>query len=79
MSQLNFIDKNNNFRRKYNLMTSIISVILFSYPLVPRSHIDDEYSNMLYTDPQILITTSRDPSSRLLQFLKEMAIVIPNS
>lgn len=79
MSQLNFIDKNNNFRRKYNLMTSIISVILCSNHLVPRSHIDDEYSNMLYTDPQILITTSRDPSSRLLQFLKEMAIVIPNS
>ena len=79
MSQQNFIDKNNNFRKKYNLMTSIISVILFSNHLVPRSHIDDEYSNMLYTDPQILITTSRDPSSRLLQFLKEMAIVIPNS
>ena len=34
---------------------------------------------MLYTDPQILITTSRDPSSRLLQFLKEMAIVMPNA
>jgi U3 small nucleolar ribonucleoprotein protein IMP4 len=34
---------------------------------------------MLYTDPQILMTTSRDPSSRLLQFLKEMAIVMPNA
>ena len=34
---------------------------------------------MLYTDPQILITTSRDPSSRLLQFLKEIAIVMPNA
>jgi U3 small nucleolar ribonucleoprotein protein IMP4 len=34
---------------------------------------------MLYADPQILITTSRDPSSRLLQFLKEMAIVMPNA
>ena len=34
---------------------------------------------MVYADPQILITTSRDPSNRLLQFLKEMAIVIPNA
>lgn len=47
-----------------------ISVILLFYHSVPRTHIDDEYANMLYTDPQILITTSRDPSSRLLQFLK---------
>jgi U3 small nucleolar ribonucleoprotein protein IMP4 len=34
---------------------------------------------MIYSDPQILITTSRDPSKRLLQFLKEMAILIPNA
>lgn len=51
-------------------MMLIISVNKYSYYLVPRTHIDDEYANMLYTDPQILITTSRDPSSRLLQFLK---------
>ena len=50
-------------------MTSTTSVFHTS-KVVPRSHVDDEYSNMLYTDPQILITTSRDPSSRLLQFLK---------
>lgn len=47
--------------------------------LIPRTHVDDEYANMLYSDPQILITTSRDPSSRLMQFLKEMAIVMPNA
>lgn len=59
-------------------MMLIISVICI-FISVPRSHVDDEYSNMLYTDPQILITTSRDPSSRLLQFLKEIAIVMPNA
>ena len=47
--------------------------------LVPRTHIDDEYANTIYSDPQILISTSRDPSSRLLQFQKEMAIVLPNA
>lgn len=30
-------------------------------------------------DPKILITTSRDPSSRLQQFAKELRLVFPNS
>ena len=34
--------------------------------LVPRSHIDDEYEEAKYRDPQVLITTSRNPSMRLL-------------
>lgn len=37
---------------------------------VPRSHIDDEYAHAGETDPKVLITTSRDPSSRLTQFAK---------
>lgn len=42
--------------------------------------IDDEYANSLgVKDPKVIITTSRDPSSRLTQFLKEMRILIPNS
>jgi U3 small nucleolar ribonucleoprotein protein IMP4 len=36
----------------------------------PSSHIDDEYANAGIEDPKILITTSRDPSSRLTQFAK---------
>jgi U3 small nucleolar ribonucleoprotein protein IMP4 len=35
--------------------------------------LDDEYYNMGMRDPRILITTSRDPSSRLLQFSKVLA------
>jgi hypothetical protein len=31
---------------------------------------DDEYYNLGMREPRILITTSRDPSSRLLQFSK---------
>lgn len=30
-------------------------------------------------NPKVMITTSRDPSSRLSQFAKEMRLVIPNS
>eukprot|EP00244_Chara_vulgaris_P014945 TRINITY_DN9753_c0_g1_i1.p1 TRINITY_DN9753_c0_g1~~TRINITY_DN9753_c0_g1_i1.p1 ORF type:complete len:292 (+),score=47.85 TRINITY_DN9753_c0_g1_i1:61-936(+) len=44
-----------------------------------QTHIDDEYGICGETDPKILITTSRDPSSRLIQFVKEMKIVFPNS
>jgi U3 small nucleolar ribonucleoprotein protein IMP4 len=45
----------------------------------PRSHIDDEYARAGVSDPKIVITTSRDPSSKLLQFAKEMRLVFPNS
>ncbi|TFK76011.1 Brix-domain-containing protein [Pluteus cervinus] len=45
----------------------------------PRSHIDNEYSRAGVQDPKIVITTSRDPSSKLLQFAKEIRLVFPNS
>jgi U3 small nucleolar ribonucleoprotein protein IMP4 len=41
---------------------------------VPRSHIDDEYAHAGETDPKVLVTTSRDPSSRLIQFAKVRAV-----
>lgn len=44
-----------------------------------NNHIDDEYSKAGVVDPKILITSSRDPSSRLTQFLKELRLMIPNS
>lgn len=46
---------------------------------VPRTHIDDEYARAADRDPRPLITTSRDPSSRLVQFAKELKLVFPNS
>ncbi|KAF9966515.1 snoRNA-binding rRNA-processing protein imp4, partial [Mortierella alpina] len=45
----------------------------------PTSHIDDEYARAGVYDPKVLVTTSRDPSSRLQQFAKEMRLVFPNS
>ena len=46
---------------------------------VARSHVDDEYAHAEERDPKILVTTSRDPSSRLVQFSKEMKLVLPNA
>ncbi|ORX63112.1 Brix-domain-containing protein [Hesseltinella vesiculosa] len=45
----------------------------------PTTHMDDEYARAGVFDPKILITTSRDPSSRLQQFAKEMRLIFPNS
>ncbi|RSH87913.1 snoRNA-binding rRNA-processing protein imp4 [Apiotrichum porosum] len=45
----------------------------------PRSHVDDEYAKVGTYDPKVVLTTSRDPSSRLLQFSKEMRLVFPNA
>lgn len=43
------------------------------------SHEDDEYRWAGVEDPKIMITTSRDPSSRLKMFAKELRIIFPNS
>jgi len=40
---------------------------------------DDEYAFVGVKDPRVLVTTSRDPSSRLQQFLKELRLVIPGA
>lgn len=45
----------------------------------PSTSVDDEYSSAGQYDPKILVTTSRDPSSRLSQFSKEIRLAIPNS
>ena len=43
---------------------------VLSNVLEPSSLIDSEYAKAGILDPKIVITTSRDPSSRLLQFSK---------
>ncbi|KIY47477.1 Brix-domain-containing protein [Fistulina hepatica ATCC 64428] len=45
----------------------------------PSRYMDNEYARAGVQDPKIVITTSRDPSSKLLQFAKEMRLVFPNS
>lgn len=43
----------------------------------PTSHIDDEYANAANAPPHVVVTTSRDPSSRLAQFAKELRLIFP--
>lgn len=43
------------------------------------SNEDDEYRWAGVEDPKIVITTSRDPSSRLKMFVKELRLIFPNS
>uniref|UniRef100_A0A1B6DSS8 Brix domain-containing protein n=1 Tax=Clastoptera arizonana TaxID=38151 RepID=A0A1B6DSS8_9HEMI len=40
---------------------------------------DDEYRWAGVENPKIMITTSRDPSSRLKMFVKELRLIFPNS
>ena len=46
---------------------------------LPWNPIDDEYQRAGESDPRVMCTTSRDPSSRLVQFVKEMCLIFPNS
>ncbi|XP_055328307.1 U3 small nucleolar ribonucleoprotein protein IMP4-like [Paramacrobiotus metropolitanus] len=43
------------------------------------THEDDEYRWAGVEDPNIVITTSRDPSAKLKQFAKELKLIFPNS
>ena len=45
----------------------------------PSTNQDDEYSNAGFQDPKVVITTSRDPSSKLSQFSKEVRLLFPGS
>uniref|UniRef100_A0A6B2LCC0 Brix domain-containing protein n=1 Tax=Arcella intermedia TaxID=1963864 RepID=A0A6B2LCC0_9EUKA len=47
--------------------------------LRPPNYLDDEYFSAQFEDPKVMVTTSRDPSSRLIQFSKEIRYIFPNS
>ena len=49
------------------------------HTMAARTHVDDEYEMAKFRDPKLLITTSRDPSQRLVQFQKELKILVPNA
>lgn len=40
---------------------------------------DDEYANAGIHDPKLYVTTARDPSTRLIQFSKELGLILPNA
>ena len=44
-----------------------------------HTHVDDEYTLAGIENPLVLLTTTHDPSQKLLQFAKEMKLLFPNS
>jgi hypothetical protein len=44
-----------------------------------RTHEDDEYGLAGEADPKVFLTTSRNPSTRLTAFAKELKLVFPNA
>ena len=42
---------------------------------VPRTHVDDEYAQAGVVDPKVMITTSHNPSTKLVQFAKVGGVV----
>jgi U3 small nucleolar ribonucleoprotein protein IMP4 len=52
----------------------------FKYDESLNDDIDDEYSALSgIQDPKVVVTTSRDPSSKLAQFAKEIRLLFPTS
>jgi len=51
-----------------------------SQAMAEKEAVDDEYAAQSGTqDPRIVVTTSRDPSSKLAQFCKEIRLLLPTS
>ncbi|CAI5438515.1 unnamed protein product [Caenorhabditis angaria] len=69
----------NNTKIDYNLRKEAIDLAKGADWGGQVNGIDDEYRWAGAQDPKIVITTSRDPSSRLKMFSKEMRLVFPNS
>ncbi|AAS53109.2 AER430Wp [Eremothecium gossypii ATCC 10895] len=52
----------------------------YQYDESAQESIDDEYSALSgIVDPKVIVTTSRDPSTRLSQFAKEVKLLFPTS
>uniref|UniRef100_A0A4W4F6X2 Brix domain-containing protein n=1 Tax=Electrophorus electricus TaxID=8005 RepID=A0A4W4F6X2_ELEEL len=56
-----------------------VNSVLLLFESGVSSHIDDEYKWAGVEDPKILVTTSRDPSSRLKMFAKEVKLMFPGA
>ncbi|CAI2349925.1 unnamed protein product [Caenorhabditis sp. 36 PRJEB53466] len=69
----------NNSKIDYNLRKDAIELAKGSDWGGQEHEVDNEYRWAGAQDPKIVITTSRDPSSRLKMFSKEMKLIFPNS
>lgn len=65
----------------YNTATNIHKQLQYDDTVhnTVNTHVDDEYNTAGNIDPKILLTTSRTPSTRLINFVKELSLCIPHS
>lgn len=45
----------------------------------PTTTVDDEYAQAGVEDPKVMVTTSRNASQKLLEFAKEVRLIVPNA
>ncbi|KAF1759738.1 hypothetical protein GCK72_016205 [Caenorhabditis remanei] len=62
-------------RTMYTILRAALKMIF----ALKQYEVDSEYRWAGSQDPKIVITTSRDPSSRLKMFAKEMKLIFPNA
>lgn len=58
------------FLKIYCLHPFCVIISVFCSDIGVSSHVDDEYKWAGVEDPKVMVTTSRDPSSRLKMFVK---------
>lgn len=70
-----------NLRHKYDTLQSEIKADDVNTAETGKklNFLDDEYALAGIKDPNVIITTSRTPTNKLLRFVKEMKLCIPNS
>ena len=49
------------------------------FTALPYNRLDDEYAAAAVREPKVCVTTSREPSSRLKQFAKEVKLIFPGA
>lgn len=67
-----------DYRRSHKTTLWVKERFFLIFVLGLTTHIDDEYKWAGVEDPKIMVTTSRDPSSKLKQFAKVTLKLIRN-
>ena len=73
----------NKLLRREALVGELLQTVKLVSKMSPEKELfsiqDDEYRWAGVEDPKIMITTSRDPSSKLKQFAKELRLIFPGA
>ncbi|XP_025012010.2 U3 small nucleolar ribonucleoprotein protein IMP4 [Ricinus communis] len=65
------VDLEDENTAEIELSLSCLLIFVFDENFSSKSHIDDEYANATEKYPKTLLTTSRNPSAPIIQFVKD--------